>query len=57
MENSRKVIGAGETILDILFRQGQPVAAVPGGSTFNSIISVGRSGVPCAFVEIGRAHV
>lgn len=50
MENGRKVIGAGETILDILFRQGQPVAAVPGGSTFNSIISVGRSGVPCAFV-------
>ena len=28
----RKVIGIGETILDILFRDGQPQAAVPGGS-------------------------
>ena len=50
MEKTRKIVGAGETILDILFRQNQPVAAVPGGSTFNSIISVGRAGVPCAFV-------
>lgn len=50
MENGRKIVGVGETILDILFRDGQPVAAVPGGSSFNSIISVGRAGVPCAFV-------
>lgn len=50
MENCRKVVGVGETILDILFRDGQPVAAVPGGSSFNSIISVGRAGVPCTFV-------
>lgn len=27
-----------------------PFAAVPGGSTFNSLISVGRSGVPCLFM-------
>jgi fructokinase len=46
----RKVIGMGETILDILFRNGQPVAAVPGGSSFNSIVSIGRAGVPCTFV-------
>ena len=50
MENVRKVIGVGESILDILFRGGKPVAAVPGGSSFNSIISVGRAGVPCTFV-------
>ena len=46
----RKVIGMGETILDILFKENQPVAAVPGGSSFNSIVSVGRMGVPCCFV-------
>ena len=40
----------GETILDILFRNNQPVAAVPGGSSFNSIISIGRTGVPCSFI-------
>ena len=50
MKNTRKVVGVGETVLDILFRNGQPVAAVPGGSSFNSIISVGRAGVPCTFV-------
>lgn len=44
----RKVLGVGETILDILFKNNQPVAAVAGGSSFNSIISVGRAGVPCA---------
>jgi len=50
MKDTRKVIGVGESVLDILFRGGQPVAAVPGGSSFNSIISVGRAGVPCTFV-------
>ena len=58
MDNGRKVVGVGETILDILFRGGQPVAAVPGGSSFNSIISVGRAGVPCTFVGYtGADHV
>lgn len=46
----RKVIGMGETIMDIIFRNGQPKAAVHGGSSFNSIVSVGRAGVPCTFV-------
>ncbi len=52
-----KVVGIGETILDILFKDNQPVAAVPGGSSFNSIISVGRAGVPCAFVGYTGADV
>lgn len=38
----RKVIGIGETILDIIFRNDQPSAAVPGGSVFNGIVSLGR---------------
>ena len=46
----RRVTGIGETILDIIFKGGRPVAAVPGGSSFNSIVSVGRAGVPCQFV-------
>lgn len=46
----RKITGMGETIMDILFKQGQPVAAVPGGSCFNSIISIGRAGLPCRFI-------
>lgn len=47
----RKVVGIGETVLDIIFKNGQPVSAVPGGSTFNAVISLGRSGVPAMFIS------
>ena len=57
MVNSRKVIGVGESILDIIFQDRQPVAAVAGGSSFNSIISVGRAGVPCTFVGYTGADI
>lgn len=54
----RKVIGIGETILDIIFRDEQPTAAVPGGSIFNGIISLGRAGVDVSFIsEIGNDKV
>lgn len=54
----RKVIGIGETVLDIIFRDNQPVQAVPGGSTFNAIISLGRCGVETHFIsETGNDHV
>ena len=54
----RKVIGIGETILDIIFRNEQPHAAVPGGSTFNGLISLGRLGVPVSFIsEVGNDRV
>ena len=46
----RKVIGIGETILDILFRDGQPQAAVPGGSVYNAMISLGRMGQNVTFI-------
>ena len=54
----RKVIGIGETILDIIFKNDQPVGAVPGGSVFNGLISLGRSGIPAAFIsETGNDRV
>ena len=54
----RKIFGIGETIYDILFREGQPVAAVPGGSVFNGLISLGRTGLNCTFItEIGADQV
>ena len=31
----RKVIGIGETVLDIIFKDDNPVSATPGGSVFN----------------------
>lgn len=54
----RKVIGIGETILDIIFRKNQPHKAVPGGSTFNGLVSLGRLGVPVSFIsEVGNDRV
>lgn len=54
----RKVIGIGETILDIIFRGDQPSAAVPGGSVFNGIVSLGRMGVNVGFIsETGNDRV
>lgn len=54
----RKVIGIGETILDLIFRNDQPTAAVPGGSTFNAMVSLARAGVEVDFIsQIGNDHV
>jgi len=54
----RKVIGIGETILDIIFKDDKPIGAMPGGSTFNAIISLGRCGVNTTFIsETGNDHV
>jgi fructokinase len=55
---TRKVIGIGETLLDIIFRNNQPEKAIPGGSTFNCMISLGRCNVPALFIsELGKDKV
>ena len=46
--SERKIVGIGETVLDIVFRDGQPQAAVPGGSVFNAMVSLGRT--------VGKSH-
>lgn len=54
----RKVIGIGETVLDIIFKNEQPIGAVPGGSMFNGLISLGRAGLNAAFIsETGNDRV
>lgn len=60
----RRIIGIGETVLDIIFRQDKPQDAIPGGSTFNALISLGRmmkkypERVPVSMVtEIGDDHI
>ena len=58
IKNMRKVIGIGETVLDIIFKNEQPIAAVPGGSVFNGLISLGRSGINTTFIsETGNDRV
>ena len=59
----RKIIGIGETILDIIFRRNeqgewQPQKSVAGGSTFNSIITLGRLGMNATLItELGNDRV
>jgi fructokinase len=56
--NMRKVIGIGETILDIIFENNQPTSALPGGSVFNGFISLARLNVPVVFIsELGADPV
>ena len=57
-DRGRKIIGIGETIMDIIFKNGKPTAAVPGGSTFNGIISLGRLGLDVSMIsETGNDKV
>ena len=54
----RKIFGIGETILDIIFQNNQPYKAVPGGSVFNGLITLGRMGLPATFIsELGNDRV
>lgn len=60
----RNIIGIGETVLDVIFRNDHPEAAVPGGSTFNAMISLGRTvckaspeSVIRMVTEVGDDHI
>lgn len=53
-----KIVGIGETVLDMVLVDGQPRAAVPGGSVFNAMVSLGRwlsgsgAGAVCGPVKV-----
>jgi fructokinase len=48
----------GETIYDIIFQQGQPRAARPGGSMLNTAVSLGRCGLKVEMItELGQDKV
>lgn len=54
----RQIIGVGETILDIIFKNNQPSHAIPGGSVFNTMVSLGRLNMPASFIsEIGDDRI
>ncbi|MFH1161050.1 MAG: carbohydrate kinase [bacterium] len=46
-----KVYCIGETVLDIIFRDGNPIAAKPGGSMLNTAVSLGRTGLRPVFIS------
>lgn len=54
----RRIYGIGETVLDIIFKKGQPQAAKAGGSVLNSVVSMGRMKLPVSFIsEYGNDQV
>ena len=55
---NRKLYTIGETVLDMMFKNDQPVAAKAGGSMLNTSVSLGRLGEPVYFMsEIGADQV
>jgi fructokinase len=54
----RKIFAIGETLLDIIFRKGEPQTAKAGGSMLNSVVSLGRLSLPVSFIsEYGTDEV
>ena len=54
----RKIFGIGETVLDIILKDGQPQTAKAGGAVLNSMVSLGRIGLPVSFIsEYGKDDV
>jgi len=50
-----RVYTFGETVLDIIFRNDQPVRAVAGGAMLNTAVSLGRIGLPVSLIsELGN---
>jgi fructokinase len=47
----RKIYAIGETLLDIIFRNGEPQTAKAGGSMLNSVVSLGRLSLPVSFIS------
>ncbi|PWD98104.1 PfkB family carbohydrate kinase [Marinilabilia rubra] len=53
-----RIFGLGETVLDVIFKENQPVAGKPGGSAFNALVSLGRAGHEAFLIsEIGEDRV
>ncbi len=47
----RKIYSIGETVYDIIFKNGKPVTAKAGGSMLNSTVSMGRMKLPAYFIS------
>ena len=53
-----RIFAIGETVFDIIFKNGKPVASTPGGSMLNTAVSLGRLGLDVHFIsEYGKDTV
>jgi fructokinase len=57
-DRQRRIFTIGETVLDIIFKNGRPVTATAGGSMLNTAVSLGRLHLPVSFIsEYGKDEV
>ena len=47
----RRIFAIGETVFDIIFKDGKPVSSTPGGSMLNTAVSLGRLGLNVHFIS------
>ena len=47
---NRKIIGLGEIVYDIFFKDNNPIEARPGGAVLNMLISLSRLGLPVSII-------
>jgi fructokinase len=47
----RKIYAIGETLFDIIFKDGHPQAGKPGGAMLNTTVSLGRIGLPVYLIS------
>ena len=58
MKTKPRIFAIGETIFDIIFKDGKPVSSTPGGSMLNTAVSLGRLGLDVHFIsEFGKDNV
>lgn len=54
----RRIFALGETVYDIIFQNGIPIAAKVGGSMLNAAISIARLNIPAWLItEYGEDHI
>ena len=53
-----RIFAIGETVFDIIFKNGKPASSTPGGSMLNTAVSLGRLGLDVYFIsEYGKDKV
>jgi fructokinase len=57
-QNRTRIFAIGETVFDIIFKNGKPISSTPGGSMLNTAVSLGRLGLDVHFIsEYGNDRI
>ncbi|NOX45985.1 MAG: carbohydrate kinase [Chlorobi bacterium] len=57
-QNQKRIFTFGETVYDIVFKNGKVISSNPGGAMLNSAVSLGRLGLPVSLIsELGKDQI